>query len=88
MPLASAAVFGPPHSCPRAILVAGPADPVVRIARSRGLFQGVTVGTEVSAVEVRATAWEATEIAGQLEQHGYRLDRDVWVAGPAGGIEM
>jgi hypothetical protein len=42
----------------------------------------------VSAVEVRATAWEAAEIAGQLERDGYRLDRAVWVAGPAGGPEV
>jgi hypothetical protein len=87
MPLAPA-VFGPPHSCPRAILVAGPADPVVRIARTRGVFQGVTAGAAVSSVEVRATAWEASEIAWQLERAGYRLDRDVWVAGPAGGLEL
>ena len=88
MPRASAAVFGPPHSCPRAILVAGPTEAVVRLAQSRGVFQGVTAGTAVSAVEVRATAWEAAEIAGQLEKDGYRLDHDVWVTGPAGGPEV
>jgi hypothetical protein len=86
MPLASA-VFGPPHSCSRAILVAGRADQVVRIARGRGVFQGLVPGATVSAVEVRATAWEAAEIAGQLERDGFRLDRDVWVTGPAGGPE-
>jgi hypothetical protein len=81
----ASAVFGPPQSCPRAILVAGPAEDVVRLARARGVFQGLRPGAAVSAVVVRATAWEADEILGQLERAGHR---DVWLSCEVGGVGM
>jgi hypothetical protein len=83
----SLAVYGPPHSCPRSFLVAGPADPVIRLALSRGLYAGSFAGADITAVDIQATVWEAEELTAELSRAGYHLDRDVWVACDVGGRE-